>query len=624
MFNEHDSTPRRPGVIRRLFGFLGRAISWFRVTLTNLIFLVLLVVVIVALMPQQPVSLPDEFALRLAPNGYLVDEESYVDPISFILGGGEANDLEIPTRDLIKAIDEGREDPRVTALVLELSDFMGGGISKLEEVGAALTRFKDSGKPVVALSDLYTQDQYYLASYANDVYLDPMGSVLLTGYSSYRTYFKDALDKLAINFHVFRVGQYKDFVEPYTRNDMSPASREHNSEWLNQLWGVYTSRVEASRQLPTGAINSYIDNLDQRLIEAGGSGAQLAREAGLVDEVLSYRERHNTLTERFGYSSEGDYYNGVDYDVYLADTRRLDPSEADGKVGLVLATGTISDGEQPEGSIGSDTFLQRIQQVRDDPSIKALVVRIDSGGGSAYASEVIRSELAALRAEGMPVLISMGSMAASGGYWMAAGADEIWATPTTLTGSIGVFGAIPTFEDSLDKLGINVDGVGTTPLAGSMRLDRELSSQASRIIQQTVNNIYSQFLNLVAEARGMTPEAVDQIAQGRVWTGATAQELGLVDRLGSLRETLAAAAGHAELDEYEVKVITRPLSPVEVLMKQISEGQASALIPKNTTQHWLSADIKRQLSPLLAPFRALAEMDDNRAVYARCLECIAP
>lgn len=623
-----DQTPpparKRRGFIRRFFGFIGRSISWLRVVLGNLLFLLIVLFIVLALLPKEPLVLPDEFALTLAPTGYLVDEESYVDPVNMLLSGSDDAPMETPIRPLIQAIDAGRTDPRVSGLVLELDGLLGGGISKLEEVGAALQRFKDSDKPIIALGSLYTQEQYYLASYADEIYLDPMGSVLLTGYANYRNYFKSAMDKLSVNFHVFRVGKYKDFIEPYTRDDMSPESREHNSEWLNQLWGVYTSRVEALRQLPSGAVNDYIRNMDVQLASVGGDSAQLALESQLIDGILSHRERQQLLTERFGHSDYGDHYNGVGHRTFLADVRRQSPSPANDRVGLIVASGTISTGEQPEGSIGSDSFLQRLQQVQDDPNIKALVIRIDSGGGSAYASEVIRSEIAALRAEGMPVLVSMGSMAASGGYWMAAGADEIWATPTTLTGSIGVFGALPTFEDSLEKIGIHVDGVGTTPLAGSMRLDRTLTPQANRIIQQTVNHIYQQFIDLVAEARGLTPERVDQLGQGRVWTGATAQELGLVDRLGSLEDTLAAAAEHAELDDYEVRQITRPLAPYEQFLKQLSGSAVSAWVPQVSGPEWLTPKLKSQLAPLLEPLRMLSELDDPRAVYARCVECLAP
>lgn len=608
---------------RRFFGAIGRGITWLRVVLGNLIFLGLLVALFMALSPKQPVPLPDQFALQLAPTGFLVDEKSYTDPLALMFQDQGPAQAETLVRDLVDAIDRAKEDSRVTALLLDLNDFMGGGVSKMDEVAAALRRFRETNKPLIASSDFYSQNQYYLASHADEILLHPMGGVLLTGYGSYRPYFKEALDKLAVNFHIFRVGKYKDAVEPFMRNSMSTASREHNREWLNQLWGQYTSRVEQQRQLPSGAINAYIEQLDQQLQALDGNAAQLALESGLVTQVLDHRQRQNKFTQRFGKSPFGHAFNAVNHRAYLAQTQREAPSEG-GKIALLVASGTIVDGEAPEGGIGSETFIQRLQQVREDDQIKALVVRIDSGGGSAFASEVIRAELEALRREGMPVLVSMGSMAASGGYWMAMGADEVWATPTSLTGSIGVFGAIPTFENSLELLGIQVDGVGTTDLAGALRPDRALSPKAETLIQQSVNRIYQQFIELVSQARGLEEEQVHQIAQGRVWTGARAKELGLVDQLGSLDEVITQAAEHAGLDEYRLLPISRPLSPFEQLMRQLQDSRVSAYLPRVQSPDWLPDNLKRDLSPLLAPLRALNDMDDKRAVYARCLTCAAP
>ena len=609
--------------LRRFFSAIGRGITWLRVVLGNLIFIGLLVALVLVLSPKQPVPLPDEFALHLAPTGFLVDEKSYNDPLALIFQSEDPAQAETLVRDLVAAIDRAREDPRVTALLLDLNDFMGGGVSKMDEVAAALRRFRKANKPLIASSDFYSQNQYYLASHADEILLHPMGGVLLTGYGSYRPYFKEALEKLAINFHIFRVGKYKDAVEPFIRNNMSAASREHNQEWLNQLWGQYTSRVEAQRQLPSGAVNTYIEQLDQQLRAVDGNAAQLALESGLVTQVLDHRQRQNKFTQHFGKSPFGHSFNAINHRAYLAQTQPK-ASSAKGKIALLVASGTIMDGEAPEGGIGSETFIQRLQQVREDDHIKALVVRIDSGGGSAFASEVIRAELEALRRDGMPVLVSMGSMAASGGYWMAMGADEVWATPTSLTGSIGVFGAIPTFENSLELLGIQVDGVGTTDLAGALRPDRALSPKAETLIQQSVDHIYRQFINLVSQARGLEPEQVHQIAQGRVWTGARAKELDLVDELGSLDEVIAQAAKRAQLKEYQLVPISRPLSPFEQIVRQLQDSRVGAYLPRVQSTDWLPDNLKRTLSPLLAPLRALGDMDDKHAVYARCLVCVAP
>lgn len=618
----HEHAPNSPGPLRRFFSAIGRLLTWLRVTVLNIFFLIMLLVVVVALLPTPTVPLPTEFAVHLNPAGLLVDQKTPIDPVDLLLRGTDVERDETLVRDLINAIDGAASDPRVTGLVLDLHELVGGGISKLEEIGAALNRFKTSGKPIIATADMLSQDQYYLASYADHIYLHPMGMVMLTGYEQYRHYFSETLDKLGVNMHVFRAGKYKDFVEPFTRNDMSDESRQHISQWLNQLWGVYTSRIEALRGLPSGAINDFINHMHEQLHEVNGDSAQLALQAGLVDSVASHSDVQSALIEQFGAALLGDGYNGVAYDIYLNDVRRRAPSSPD-KIGLLVARGTIMDGPQPEASIGSETFVELLQQVRADSSIRALVVRIDSGGGSAFASEVIRAELQALRAEGTPVFISMGSVAASGGYWMATGGDEIWATPTTLTGSIGVFGAVPTFEDSLQKLGISTDGLGTTDLAGALRIDRALTPQAETLIQQSVDNIYSRFVNLVAQARGMDPMEADRVAQGRVWSADMARELGLVDHLGNLDEVIAAAAQRVALDEYEVKLISQHLTPLEALLRQV-QPQVSALIPERFSSRDLNAQVEQYLAPALKPIKVLQQMNDPRGIYARCMECAAP
>lgn len=615
------SKPRGP--LRRFFSGLGRLITWLRITLSNVIFFALLVIIVLALIPQKPVQLPEAFALRIVPQGILVDEYTYIEPMNLLLQGSENQQPETRVRDLVKAIDSAAQDSRVTALVLELDHLEGGGISKLEEIGAALKRFKETDKPLLAIGSTFSQTQYYLASYADEITLHDMGMVMVTGFERYQYYFKRALDKLAVNVHVFRAGKYKDFVEPFTRTSMSEESREHISQWLTQLWGVYTSRVEELRGLPSGALNDLINNLAQQLNEVEGNSAQLALNSGLVDQLLDHREQEQYLIAQFGKNPQGPGYKGVDQNAYLADLSLFERHQPN-KIALIVATGTILEGHHPEGTIGSQTMLEKLQQVRQNDNIKALVVRIDSGGGSAFASEVIRTELAALREQGLPIFISMGSVAASGGYWMAVAGDQIWATPTTLTGSIGVFGIIPTFEDSLDKLGISTDGVGTTTLAGAGRIDRSLDPATEQFIQHTVDNIYQRFIKLVAEARGMDPAEVDRVAQGRVWSAATAMELGLVDQLGYLDDVIRAAAQQAELENYSVQLIERPLSPFEQLVRQLQSHQISVLLPEGIGMSWWSKDLERQFSPLVRPLKAFTEMNDPNSVYARCIECLAP
>ena len=609
------------GWISKLFSYLWRFIGWLRVTVFNLLFLAIIVTIILAVLPKEPVQLPDNIALHIAPSGFLVDQRSYSDPLTQLLDKSRPQEAETLVRDLVTAIDQAAKDKRITSLVLELGYLLGGGVSKLEEIGQALQRFKDSGKTIIAFSDNYSQQQYYLASYADDIYLHPMGSVLLTGYGSYRNYFKSALEKLSINFHVFRVGQYKDFVEPYTRNNMSDASREHNAQWLNELWGAYTSRVESLRNLPKGAINEYIANLDKNLAAEHGNGAQLAIKTGLVDHLKGRLEIRKALIQKVGADPKSDSYRSVDYLDYLSLVEQTKPHYSD-KIGLLVAKGTIIDGEQPAGDIGGDSFAQLLRDVREDTDIKALVIRIDSGGGSAFASEVIREEISATRDAGIPVIISMGSVAASGGYWITAGADEIWAMPTTITGSIGVFGVFPTIEKSLEKLGIHTDGLGTTELAGAIRLDRALSPLAQNIIQQGVEDIYQRFIVMIAEARESTPELINTIAQGRVWSGAVAKDIGLVDELGYLNDAIAAAAERAEIKDYEVKLIEKSLSPSELLFRELANGHVRLSPQAVLTQ--LPQTLREFIMPFSESLGLIAKMNDPRYIYTQCLMCVAP
>lgn len=620
----NTSTPAAKNALTQLFTGFWSLISWMRIILTNLVFLLVLIIVLAAIFGSSLRPLPEQFALRLAPTGVLVDQRSHLDASALLLGGQNPEDNETLVRELVVALDEAAKDPRVTGLVMELDGLMGGGLSKMQEVGAALDRFRASGKPAIAVGGNFSQDQYYLASHADEIYLHDMGGLLLTGYGRYSQYYKSALDKLAVNFHVFRTGNFKDAVEPFLRDDMSEESKAHNSRLIHELWDSYTTQVEKRRQLPPGSINDYIDQLETRLAAAKGDAAWLAAELGLVDDVGSRQKFDQQLVERFGQSDEGYFYQGVGVRAYLANLRLKQKENATDKIGLIVASGTILDGYQPDGSIGSNTLVDLLRSLHDQEHIKALVIRIDSGGGSAFASEVIRAEIAALRARGIPVLVSMGSVAASGGYWIAAGADEIWATPTSITGSIGVFGAFPTLEASLAKLGIHTDGVGTTELSGALRSDRPLSPKAGEIIQQSVDHIYRRFIRLVADARKTEPEAIDQVAQGQIWSGAKAKTLGLVDHLGNLEDVIAAAAQRAQLENYAVEVIRQPLSPGEEFLRQLMSSQVGALLSAQLTREGLPLTSWQEIKPLLRPLTDLQKMNDPRAIYAWCADCLAP
>lgn len=609
---------KKPGLLRRSIGALWGLLTWLRTTTFNILFLIVILAIIASLASEETAVMPESTALRIAPSGFLVDQRSYVDPVTQFLEQSSPEDAETLVRDLTTSLKRAAEDDRITALVLDLSNLFGGGISKLEEIGQALQTFKATGKKIYAVSDNYSQDQYYLASYADTIYLNPMGTVLLTGYGSYRNYFKSALDKLDLNFHVFRVGEYKDAVEPFLQDHMSDASREHNQLWLTDLWQTYYEQVEQQRGLSPDTLNDYINNLDQHMAANAGDSATLAKNKNLVDELASRHTINQQLREALGEDDNGGY-DAIDYWDYLDFTDREQPQSAD-TIGLLIAKGAILDGQQPEGTIGGDTLAALIEDARENSDIKALVIRVDSPGGSAFASEVIREQLNVTREAGIPIVVSMGSVAASGGYWISMGADEVWATPTTITGSIGVFSAFPTLENTLGRLGISTDGIGTTKLAGALRVDRPLSPLASNVLQQSVDNIYQRFLAIVAEARQSTPEQVHSVAQGRVWTGTAAQELGLVDNLGSLDDAIAAAADKAELTDYQIEEVRKPLTPGEQLLLELSGGMVS--IGQKISASWqLPAFWQQALAPVQQQMQLLQQMNDPQGVYAQCLEC---
>lgn len=619
--NNLDDNKKKPGLLRRFFGFIGATITWLRNTLLNLIFFIVVILIFslfAAVGQQETKPLPEQAPLVLAPSGFLVDQLEYIDPVSKLIEPEDSRPMETLVREQIEMIDHAASDARITALVLNLDYLVGGGLSKLEELGLAIERFKASGKPVIAIGDHYSQEQYYLASFADEIYLHPMGAVFLTGYSSYRNYLKDALDKLNINYHIFKVGTFKDAVEPFMRNDMSEASKEHNSLWLSDLWSQYKARVANLRGITPEDIDIYINRVDVALDMYKGDSALLAKERGLVDDILPRVKVRALLEERFGRDEDINSFVRISANQYRKHIYQTPKAQ---QVGLIVASGTILDGAQPAGSIGGDSLAALIRQARNNDSIKALVLRVDSGGGSAFASEIIREELAQTREAGIPVVVSMGSVAASGGYWIATASDEIWATPATITGSIGVFGAFPTLENAFTHLGIHTDGVGTTALAGSMRLDRALSPIAKNAIQRGVEHTYDEFLKRVAEARESTPQAVDKIAQGRVWSGSKALELGLIDQLGYLNDALASAAQLAELDDYSVELIRPELSPFEQFMEQIAAEQASVLAPTSLVGQWLPTTMVEAYRPVLDSVHALNAMNDPRAIYAQCLDC---
>ncbi len=534
------------------------------VTLT---LLALIILVLAALLSGRGAEVPDSTALVVAPAGFLVEELSG-DPLENAWREltGRGSRPETLVRSVLEAIDGAREDERVKVLVLQLDRLAGGGLSKLQEIGAAIDRFREGGKTVVATADFYAQSSYYLAARADEVWLHDQGLVLVPGYGSYRRYYKEALDRLSVDWHVFRVGEYKSAVEPYIRDDMSPEAREDRGVWLEGLWQGYAEDVERARGLAPRAVRDYAERFHELLAAHGGDAGATALAAGLIDHVAPRDEIRARLVELVGEDESTGTFFQIGHGPYLGATERED-KESDNKIAVVVASGTILDGEQLPGTIGGDSTARLIRSAREDEGVKAVVLRVDSPGGSAFASEIIRREVELTREEGKPVVASMGSVAASGGYWISMSADEIWASPTTLTGSIGIYAMIPTFSRSLARLGVHSDGIGTAPLAGRLRLDVELPEEAAEILRQLMQQGYGEFVSKAAQGRGKSEEEIDRIARGRVWIGDDALELGLVDRLGGLDEAIASAAALAGVgDDYRRQFVEPERSATERLL----------------------------------------------------------
>ena len=595
-----------------LLQILWRGLNFTRQLVINLLFLVLLVLFILALSHDEQDQLKLESgALVLNLSGQLVEQNSIEETSSRLMKkwiDGDEKPTENLVSDVVYAIDQAAKDPKIKGIVLQLQDLESSNLSKLGQITTALDNFRRSGKPVVASGDFFVQHQYLLAAHADQILLDPAGAVMLQGLGLYNFYYKSALDKFNITPHVFRVGTYKSFVEPYTRDDMSPEAREANSRWLNQLWQAYVNDAASARKIAADAISPSKEQLLQRLKAAQGNAATYALQQKLVDK-LATRDQQIALIAKFAGKADDDVgYRHVTLREYLRHQPDRYADQQKPRIGLIVAAGNIQNGDQPPGTIGGESLSRLLRSVVHDDSIKALVLRIDSPGGSAFAAEQIRSELLAIQAAGKPVVVSMGSMAASGGYWIAADADRIVAEPTTITGSIGVFGLFASIDKALEYVGIHTDGIATTDFAG-IDPSRPLPDHVKQVIQMNVENTYQRFIQLVAKGRKMTPQAVDKIAQGRVWSGLDAKELGLVDELGSQPEAIAAAAKLAKLPNYQIELIEPELSTSEQLMKQLLAKSSAVLAPAAVQQ---LAALFEQSQAALAP---LQRLDDPQGQY---------
>jgi protease-4 len=601
--------------LRAICSSTWRGIDAARRVFVNLVFVALVIVLLMVLFSNDSPEIADGTALVIAPKGRLVEQLTGQSIQRAVDEARGAVPPETLLKDVVDAIEAGKDDDRVQVLVLELSAFGGGLVTKLQDVGIAINDFKTSGKKVIATSDLYNQYGYYLAAHADEILINKMGGVFLEGFGRYKMYYKDGIDRLGLDVHVFRVGEYKTYAEPYLRNDMSPEAKEANLEYLGDLWRIYLEDVAAARGMTFEQLEEYANETPRLIEEANGDTAKAALDFGLVDQALTRIEVREHLMGIVGEDEDTQSYNRVAFGEYLKelDEDRFGRKAKGNRVGVVVARGTILDGSHPAGTIGGDSTAALIRKARNKDDIKAIVLRVDSGGGSAFASEVIRRECEKARADGKPVIASMGSVAASGGYWISTSSDQIWAHPSTITGSIGVFAMFPTYQRPLAKhLGVRVDGVSTAPLAG-IRPDRELPEEAGQVIQTMIDQAYREFLLRVAESRDMTPEEVDVIARGRVWSGEDAHELGLVDNLGDLDDAIAAAAELAELgDEYEITYIEKEVKFKDKILKDLMARGIRVTGPEMAKETPLE-EVMRQIERSAA---AWVELNDPNHAYA--------
>ncbi|MCB1037704.1 MAG: signal peptide peptidase SppA [Acidobacteria bacterium] len=604
--------------IVRAFRSFWRTVDRARRLTVNFLFLVVVLVVLVALFAGGESPVPHAGALILRPEGEIVDQLAG-NPVDRALGQLQGTALgETLLTDLLDVLDHAREDDRIKVLVLDLDALGGVGLSKLQELRRGIEAFKASGKKVIATAEVYDRTRYYLAATADEIFLDDSGLILPTGFSVYRAYFKDALDRFGVDANVLRVGEFKTAVEPFLRDDMSAEAREANLDWLGDLWRVWLEDVAEMRGMDVDSIRGFVDQYGEHVREAKGNSVEAALAAGWIDHAAPRYAAEERVAEILEWK-EDEAFPQVSHGDYLASLHRpLPPTPGFGEaVGVLVAKGTIVDGEEDPGGIGSATLTRLIRQARTDDAIKAVVLRVDSGGGSALASEVIRRELQRVRDAGKPVVVSMGSIAASGGYWISTASDEIWASPSTITGSIGIFALFPTIQKPLaEYLGVRVDGVGTSPLAGALRIDREMSPELRDVLTQWLERGYRDFLERVAAAREMPVEEVDAIARGRVWSGEDAERLGLVDHLGDLDDAIAAAARRAGLkEEPEVRWLEEQPSFRERILLDLLSAGARLGVSRPETGGPLA-----ELDRAVARASSLArQLNDPAGLYAHCL-----
>ncbi|EAM2854467.1 signal peptide peptidase SppA [Salmonella enterica] len=607
--------------IAGFFKWTWRVLNFVREMVLNLFFIFLVLVGVGIWMQIGNGSNSEQTArgaLLLDISGVIVDKPSTNHRLGALgrqLFGASSDRLqENSLFDIVNAIRQAKDDRNITGIVLDLKNFTGADQPSMRYIGKALREFRDSGKPIFAVGENYSQGQYYLASFANKIWLSPQGQVDLHGFATNGLYYKTLLDKLKVSTHVFRVGTYKSAVEPFIRDDMSPAAREADSRWIGELWQNYLHTVSANRQISPQQLFPGAQAIIDGLTSVGGDTAKYALDHKLVDALASSADVEKALTKQFGWSKTENNYRAISYYDYSLKT----PADTGGTIAVIFANGAIMDGEETPGNVGGDTTASQIRDARLDPKVKAIVLRVNSPGGSVNASEVIRAELAAAKAAGKPVVVSMGGMAASGGYWISTPANYIVASPSTLTGSIGIFGVINTVENSLSSIGVHSDGVSTSPLA-DISMTKALSPEVQQMMQLSIEYGYKRFITLVADARKRTPEQIDKIAQGHVWTGEDAKANGLVDSLGDFDDAVAKAAELAKLKQWHLDYYQDEPTVLDMVMDSMT-GSVRAMLPE-TIQAMLPAPLVSAANTVKAEGDKLAAFNDPQNRYAFCLTC---
>ncbi len=522
----------------------------------------------------EKMKLTDKTALVIAPKGFVVDQYSG-DPKSRAIQNIQGTDVpETRLRDILRAIQLAANDDKIAALVLNPDYMWGAGLANLREIERAVDDFKTiSNKPVIAMATNLSQGQYYFASLADEILMDPQGFLFLQGFGSYRNYFKDGLDKLGVDVHLFKVGEYKSAAEPFVRNDMSQEAKEAGLHFMNDLWNTYLAGIAKRRGLSVEEIEQIVELQAQKLIEKNGSVADMALDNGLVDRIMKKPFMHKHIAELSSYDDDNNHFRGMGFEDYLSLNAEISATQQ--KIAVVVAEGAIVGGEQNPGTIGGASTSRLLERARLDKSVKAVVLRVNSPGGGVYPSEQIRREVEAMKIAGKPIVVSMGNVAASGGYWISMTADAIWADEATITGSIGIYGLLMTYPELFNKLGIHTDGIGTTKWVGAFSPDKDLDPELADLIQSNIEYGYQQFISSVAAARGLGIDMVDRIARGRVWTAKQAFDLGLVDELGGLQDAIQDAASKANVNDFELVWVEQQLTFTEQLMVDMMAKAAS-------------------------------------------------